>query len=108
MIMKLFEMFLWLVFVPYAIGMFLEEYRSLMTTDEEFAAIDEDMIRRWNIAKNPLVIRKRQLEREGVIPYMRIPGEDDFDEEEKVETNMAKALERFGGLFKPGHSLMLG
>lgn len=108
MIMKLFKMFIWLVFVPWAIGTFLEEYRSLMTTDEEMNAIDDDMIRRWKIAKNPLVLRKRQLEREGVIPYMGIPGEDDFDEEEKVETKIPKALERFGGLFKPGHNLMLG
>ncbi|MBR3769273.1 MAG: hypothetical protein IKL06_01955 [Lachnospiraceae bacterium] len=108
MIAKFVKMFIWLIFIPHGIGLFVEACRALSITEEEVNAIDEDMIRRWEIAKNPFVQRKRQLEREGVIPYMEIPGEADFDEEEKVETKISKIFPRFKRFFSPGYNLMVG
>lgn len=108
MIVKLAQMFIWLIFIPHGIGLFVEACRVLSITEEEVNAIDEDTIRRWEIAKNPFVQRKRQLEREGVIPYMELPGEADFDEEEKVETTISKIFPRFRRFFAPGYNLMVG
>ena len=108
MIVKLIQMFIWLIFIPHGIGLFVEACRALSITEEEVNAIDEDMIKRWEIAKNPFVQRKRQLEREGVIPYMELPGEADFDEEEKVETKISKIFPRFRRFFAPGYNLMIG